>query len=86
MYGVLQAFKLWDWKSVADEGVGSWGMFLKWIILDFAYVFLVPELRIPWLDISQIATIYIYLLHLLFNWFAMFLIPVRPTCSSPIVL
>ncbi|KAG9250179.1 uncharacterized protein F5Z01DRAFT_667195 [Emericellopsis atlantica] len=76
IYGVLQAFKLWDWKTVADEGVGSWGMFLKWIILDFAYVFLVPELRIPWLDISQIATIYIYLLHLLFNWFAMFLIPI----------
>lgn len=77
LYVALLIWKLYNWVSVVEEGEGSWSLFLKWIIIDCAYFFILPELRIPWLEPSQAVVTSIYLVHVVINWFLMFLIPVK---------
>lgn len=76
VYAGLLAWKLYDWLEVTDEGDGSWARFAKWIIIDFIYLFLLPELRIPWLEMSQSVVTCVYVAHVVFDWFLMFLVPV----------
>jgi nucleoporin POM152 len=76
LYAVLFLWKLYDWVSVAEEGEGSWGMFLKWIVIDIIYLFGLPELRIPWLEWSQTFVTGVYCAHVVIDWLLMFLVPV----------
>ncbi|VUC20712.1 unnamed protein product [Clonostachys rosea] len=76
LYVGLLIWKLYNWVAVVEEGEGSWGMFLKWIVIDCVYFFVLPELRIPWLEPSQAVVTSIYLAHVVANWFLMFLVPV----------
>lgn len=88
VYVLLCSWKLYDWLEVTEDGEGSWSTFAKWIIIDFAYLFLLPELRIPWLEFSQSVVTGIYAAHVIVDWFLMFLVPVgsipcaRPTTSN----
>jgi nucleoporin POM152 len=76
VYVLLWAWKLYDWLQVVEDGDSSWFLFLKWIFIDFAYLFGVPELRIPWLELSQPVVTTIFSLHLILNYMLMFNIPV----------
>ncbi|KAH7154863.1 hypothetical protein B0J13DRAFT_544211 [Dactylonectria estremocensis] len=66
---------LYDWLQVIEDGETSWWLFLKWIFIDFAFLFGIPELRIPWLELSQPVVTTFFSLHLIINYMLMFNIP-----------
>ncbi|KAL2210754.1 hypothetical protein CC79DRAFT_530041 [Sarocladium strictum] len=74
-YLLLWAWKLYDWLQVVEDGDSSWGLFLKWIFIDFIFLFGLPELRIPWLELSQFAVVTIFSAQLVINYMLMFNIP-----------
>ena len=76
-YALLWAWKLYDWLKVVEDGESSWWLFLKWIFIDFAFLFGLPELRIPWLELSQALVTSVFMGHLALNYVLMFNIPVR---------
>uniref|UniRef100_A0A4E9EBZ0 Nucleoporin POM152 n=1 Tax=Gibberella zeae TaxID=5518 RepID=A0A4E9EBZ0_GIBZA len=82
-YVLLWAWKLYDWLQVVEDGDSSWFLFLKWIFIDFAFLFGVPELRIPWLELSQPVVTTIFSLHLVLNYMLMFNIPVLIDIKIP---
>ncbi|KAF4971980.1 hypothetical protein FZEAL_9698 [Fusarium zealandicum] len=76
VYVLLWAWKLYDWLQVVEDGETSWFLFLKWIFIDFAFLFGVPELRIPWLELSQPVVTTAFSLHVVLNYMLMFNIPI----------
>ncbi|PHH59748.1 hypothetical protein CDD81_2616 [Ophiocordyceps australis] len=76
LYVLLWGWKLYDWLQVIEDGESSWWLFLKWILIDFAYIFGLPELRIPWLELSQFTVTSIFASHVMLNYILMFNIPV----------
>lgn len=77
VYLLLWGWKGYDWLQVVEDGDSSWWLFLKWILIDFAFLYGLPELRIPWLELSQLAVTSTFLTHLVINYMMMFNIPVR---------
>lgn len=77
VYALLWAWKLYDWLQVVEDGDISWWLFLKWIFIDFAFLFGIPELRIPWLELSQPVVTTVFSAHVVMNYMLMFNIPVR---------
>jgi nucleoporin POM152 len=77
VYILLWAWKLYDWLQVVEDGDASWWLFLKWILIDFVFLFGLPELRIPWLELSQLVVTACFASHLVTNYMLMFNIPVR---------
>ncbi|QUC17185.1 uncharacterized protein UV8b_01426 [Ustilaginoidea virens] len=75
VYVLLWAWKLYDWLQVIEDGDSSWWLFLKWIFIDFAFLFGLPELRIPWLELSQFLVTTLFTGHLVLNYMLMFNIP-----------
>ncbi|KAK1251426.1 hypothetical protein MKX07_006905 [Trichoderma sp. CBMAI-0711] len=75
VYILLWAWKLYDWIQVVEDGDASWWLFLKWILIDFAFLFGLPELRIPWLELSQLVVTAVFASHLVTNYMLMFNIP-----------
>lgn len=65
------SWKLYDWVMVVEDDSESVFLFLKWIIIDFAFIFGLPEFRIPWLEFTQPFCIFAFLLHALFDLFVM---------------
>lgn len=76
LYVLLWAWKLYDWLQVVEDGESSWWLFLKWIFIDFAFLFGLPEMRIPWLELSQLLVTSVFASHLVINYMLMFNIPV----------
>ena len=73
IYCALFAYKLYDWVGlVEDESPDGLWLFLKWIALDFVYLFGIPELRIPWLEFSQPVVAILYVMHFILNYMLMF--------------
>jgi nucleoporin POM152 len=72
----LWAWKGYDWIQVVEDGDSSWGLFLKWILIDFVFLFGLPELRIPWLELSQFAVVTLFSIQLVINYMLMFNVPV----------
>lgn len=83
LYALLWAWKLYDWLRVVEDGDSSWWLFLKWIFIDFAFLFGLPELRIPWLELSQVVVTTCFASQLVLNYMLMFNIPVRPRPRLP---
>lgn len=81
VYVLLWAWKLYDWLQVVEDGDASWWLFLKWILIDFVFLFGLPELRIPWLELSQLVVTAVFASHLVTNYMLMFNIPVRLPAS-----
>lgn len=77
VYILLWAWKLYDWLQVIEDGNGSGWLFMKWILIDFVFIFGLPELRIPWLELSQLVVIGVFASHVVTNYMLMFNIPVR---------
>ncbi|KAK5653574.1 hypothetical protein OQA88_8836 [Cercophora sp. LCS_1] len=71
-YALLLAWKLYDWVGVVDENTESFWLFLKWIAIDMVYWFGLPEMRIPWLELSQPAVVTIFAGHAILNFMMMF--------------
>lgn len=88
LYLALGAWKLYDWLQLVEEDTESFWLFLKWIGIDFVFLFSLPELRIPWLELSQPFVVALFFIHAIFDWMFMFNVGVSPTpfpdfrCSS----
>lgn len=72
IYVALFAWKLYDWAQVVEEDTESFWLFLKWIAIDCAFLFGLPELRIPWLELSQPFVVVAFFFHAVFDWMLMF--------------
>ena len=78
IYVGLLAYRLYDWVQLVETDEASWALFVKWMIIDLVYLFGLPELRIPWLELSQPVVVGLYCLHGALNFMLMFNIPVCP--------
>ncbi|KAL8405156.1 hypothetical protein RB594_009883 [Gaeumannomyces avenae] len=76
IYMLLWAWKLYDWLRVVDDNAESFWLFLKWIAIDLCMLFGLPELRIPWLELSQPVVIVLFFVHAVLDWMLMFNIPI----------
>ena len=66
------AWKFYDWAQLVEEDTESFWLFLKWIAIDCAFLFGLPELRIPWLELSQPFVVVTFFFHAVFDWLLMF--------------
>ncbi|KAK4146633.1 uncharacterized protein C8A04DRAFT_25553 [Dichotomopilus funicola] len=71
-YAALLAWKFYDWAQLVEEDTESFWHFLKWIAIDCAFLFGLPELRIPWLELSQPFVVAAFFSHAIFDWLLMF--------------
>lgn len=71
IYAALFAWKLYDWVMVVEDDSESVWLALKWIFLDFLYIFGLPEFRIPWLEFSQLSCTVAFLGHAVFDLLVM---------------
>ncbi|KAL2151592.1 hypothetical protein VTH82DRAFT_6690 [Thermothelomyces myriococcoides] len=71
-YVALLAWKFYDWAQLVEDDTESFWLFLKWIAIDCAFLFGLPELRIPWLELSQPFVIVAFFFHAAFDWMLMF--------------
>jgi nucleoporin POM152 len=85
-YVALLAWKLYNWAQLVEEDTESFWLFLKWVAIDCAFLFGLPELRIPWLELSQPTVVVAFFLHALFDWILMFNLGVRLSCYPSSVL
>lgn len=58
---------MYDWVTVVEDDIISSWLLIKWALLDFAFIFGLPEFRIPWLEFSQPFCTAVYLFHFLFD-------------------
>lgn len=72
VYTVLMGFKLYDWVLLVEDDTGSLWQYIKWCIIDFAFLFGLPELRIPWLELSRPFAFALFFVHAGFNFLLMF--------------
>ncbi|EFW99723.1 nuclear envelope pore membrane protein [Grosmannia clavigera kw1407] len=71
-YVGLLAWKGYDWVQLLEDNSGSFWLFLKWICIDFVLLFGLPELRIPWLELSQPVVVVLFLGHVVLDYVLMF--------------
>ncbi|SPQ25842.1 03f92610-e006-40c8-a778-cec5b561b5ff [Thermothielavioides terrestris] len=71
-YVALLAWKFYNWAQLVEEDTESFWLFLKWIAIDCAFLFGLPELRIPWLELSQPFVVAAFFVHAVFDWLLMF--------------
>jgi nucleoporin POM152 len=76
VYVGLFAWRFYDWIQLVEDDEVSWWLFLKWVFVDCAFLFGLPELRIPWLELSQPVVFTIFAFHAVLNYTLMFNIPV----------
>jgi nucleoporin POM152 len=81
VYTALFAWKFYDWAQLVEEETESFWMFLKWLAIDFVFLFGLPELRIPWLELSQLFVVVAFFFHAIFDWMLMFNIGVCLACG-----
>lgn len=72
IYIGLVAWKCYDWVQLLEDNGESFWLFLKWIGLDFVFFFGLPEMRIPWLELSQPIVIFFYVVHAIIDYMLMF--------------
>ncbi|KAK3313914.1 hypothetical protein B0H66DRAFT_483061 [Apodospora peruviana] len=72
IYFALFAWKIYDWVQVVEEDTESFWLFLKWVAIDLVFLFGLPELRIPWLELSQPFVVAAFFCHAIFDWMLMF--------------
>lgn len=53
IYVGLLGWRLWDWIQVVENDADSNWLLFKWAVLDAVFFFGLPELRIPWLELSS---------------------------------
>ncbi|KAB5533587.1 hypothetical protein GE09DRAFT_1144369 [Coniochaeta sp. 2T2.1] len=70
-YMILWVYKLYDWVLLVEDDAGSLGLCIKWVCIDSAFLFILPELRIPWLELSPVAKSVLLFLHAWFDFMLM---------------
>jgi len=80
VYGALWGWKLYDWVNVVENQDTSPGLMIKWCAIDCLYIFLLPEMRIPWLELSTVVATVVYSIHFFVNFLLMFNVPVCKAC------
>jgi nucleoporin POM152 len=76
-YGLLGAWRLWDFWHLESDGPNTLWKFLWWVAIDVVMLFSLPSFKIPWLEWSFSTTLAAILLHIILDAFLMFQIPVR---------
>ena len=74
-YVALNAYRIYESYTASDDLDSTW-LFLKWVSLDGVVLFGLQALRIPWLEWAFPTTLAAFLLHVVWNVFLMFRIPV----------
>ncbi|KAI9373226.1 hypothetical protein BJX61DRAFT_395811 [Aspergillus egyptiacus] len=75
VYVAFNAWRLYESWTASDDLDSTW-LFLKWASIDGVFLFGLQALRIPWLEWAFPTTLALFLLHVAFNMFLMFRIPV----------
>ncbi|TID14093.1 hypothetical protein E6O75_ATG07325 [Venturia nashicola] len=72
-YAALWAYRIYDFYTLLSGGNDEqlW-LFLKWVLMDGIFLFAIPSLRIPWLEPSSPALVFMFLGHVLLNGMMMF--------------
>lgn len=71
VYVALFAWKLYNWVTVVEDGAESFWLGLKWAFIDVVYIFGLPELRIPWLEVSPAVSLFLSVAHVIFDFVLM---------------
>jgi nucleoporin POM152 len=72
-YICLWAWRLADfWALYTSDDTQSFPLFMKWVLIDAAFLFGLPGLRIPWISWSGSAMTVLFLTHAFFNAVLMF--------------
>ncbi|KAF2155355.1 hypothetical protein K461DRAFT_266638 [Myriangium duriaei CBS 260.36] len=75
-YVALFAWRLYDFHNLVEEDTESLWLFMKWVVIDGAFLFGLPELRIPWLEYSSNVVALLFLSHACLDGVLMFRIPI----------
>lgn len=76
IYGILLAWRIYDWLTLVQEETTSLWCFVKWFILDGVFLYGIPLMRIPWLEWSETTSSVAWIVHAAMNAMLMFRIPV----------
>jgi len=68
----LLAWRFYDWAQIIEDNAESFWLFLKWIAIDCVFLFGLPELRIPWLELAQPVVVLLFVTHAAFDFALMF--------------
>ncbi|KAK5699821.1 hypothetical protein LTR97_005952 [Elasticomyces elasticus] len=72
----LSCWKAYDFSTLQDtEEHGLW-LFMKWVVLDGLFLFLLPTLQIPWLEWTPFTTVMLFSAHAITDGMLMFRIPI----------
>lgn len=82
VYIALLGWRLYDWVQLVEDNAESFWLLLKWLFIDFIFLFGLPELRIPWLELSQPFVVMAFFVHVALNFILMFNIGVGPRCAT----
>ncbi|RYC62186.1 hypothetical protein CHU98_g4028 [Xylaria longipes] len=74
VYVVLFAWRLYDYMQVQDNGAHA-AYFFKWAFIDGIYLFSLPHLRIPWLELSSEFVLAAFFFAVFSDWWLMYNIP-----------
>lgn len=72
VYIALLAWRLYDWVQLVEDNTESFWLLLKWLFIDTIFLFGLPELRIPWLELSQPFVVMTFFVHAVLNFVLMF--------------
>ncbi|KAI1180988.1 hypothetical protein F4777DRAFT_527817 [Nemania sp. FL0916] len=71
---LLLAWRLYDYVQVQDSGAHA-SYFFKWALIDAIYLFSLPHLRIPWLELSSEFVLVAFMFFVFCDWWLMYNIP-----------
>ncbi|KAI1150421.1 hypothetical protein F4825DRAFT_426953 [Nemania diffusa] len=74
IYVVLFGWRLYDYVQVQDNGAHA-SYFFKWAFIDAVYLFSLPHLRIPWLELSSEFVLIAFMAAVFSDWWLMYNIP-----------
>lgn len=85
IYVLLLAWRLYDWTNLVQDEADSFWLFIKWVAMDGFFLYMLPEMHIPWLEWSSTVTTGIFLAHALVSGMLMFRVAVsyKNDLSSP---